>query len=290
VEVALGSFDRADELLAGATAADASADSVVQTQFRLVQALLALTRGRPEQAYEAAAGELDRRDGGTEPAVGLQLYALGLRALALLAASRGGGSDRIASQAADLMKAAGVLRDQAPLSPCQDLHDLCTLEYRDCLGSVGADEWAGLAERLLAGRAGLAPYAWYRAATARLASDGRRAAWEPLRRAWRLLEPLGDVPLRREIAALASTCRLDLGAPERPVEPEPAPFGLTRREQEVLALVCDGATNRQIARRLGISERTAGVHVSHILAKLHARNRAEAIAIAHRTGAVATSS
>jgi DNA-binding NarL/FixJ family response regulator len=57
----------------------------------------------------------------------------------------------------------------------------------------------------------------------------------------------------------------------------------------VLALVCDGATNRQIARALTISERTAGVHVSNILAKLHARNRAEAIAIAHRTGAVAPS-
>jgi DNA-binding NarL/FixJ family response regulator len=55
---------------------------------------------------------------------------------------------------------------------------------------------------------------------------------------------------------------------------------------EVLEQVCAGATNRQIGRSLGMSERTAAVHVSHILAKLSARNRAEAIATAHRTGMV----
>jgi ATP/maltotriose-dependent transcriptional regulator MalT len=290
VEVALGALDRADGLLAEAASADVSADSVVQTQFRLVQALLALARGRPDEAYAAAAAELNRRDGGTEPVVGLHLYSLGLRAMALRATARGAGAAEVAGPAAEFLKAAGVLRDQAPLPPCQDLHDLCTLEYRDCLGMVEAEEWEGLADRLAGGRAGLAPYTWYRAATARLAREGRRAAWEPLRQAWRLLEPLGDIPLRREVAALASSCRLDLGTLERAAEPGPTPFGLTRREQEVLALVCDGATNRQIARSLTISERTAGVHVSNILAKLHARNRAEAIAIAHRTGAVAVSS
>jgi len=93
------------------------------------------------------------------------------------------------------------------------------------------------------------------------------------------------------VRALAATCRIDLGAPPAaPGPPVAAPFNLTPREVEVLGLVCDGATNRQIARALTISERTAGVHVSNILAKLHAKNRAEAIAIAHRTGAVAASS
>jgi ATP/maltotriose-dependent transcriptional regulator MalT len=287
VEAALGALDRADELLAGAATADLSADSVVQTQFRLVQALVALARGRADEAYAAAAAELDRRDGGTEPVVGLHLYSLGLRALAI----RAGGGDDVAGPAAELMKAAGVLRDQAPLSPCQDLLDLCTLEYRECLGTVEADAWEGLAARLLdGGRVGLAPYAFYRAATARLAGEGRRAAWPALRTAERLLAPLGDVPLRREVASLAATCRLELADAPRQAPAAPSPFGLTRRESEVLGLVCDGATNRQIARALTISERTAGVHVSNILAKLHARNRAEAIAIAHRTGAVAVPS
>ena len=62
------------------------------------------------------------------------------------------------------------------------------------------------------------------------------------------------------------------------------PFALTPREREVLALVADGRTNRQIAEALFISEKTASVHVSNILAKLGVTNRAEAAAVAHRVG------
>jgi DNA-binding NarL/FixJ family response regulator len=47
-------------------------------------------------------------------------------------------------------------------------------------------------------------------------------------------------------------------------------------------MLARGYTNRQIAAALVISVRTAGVHVSHILRKLHAPNRLEAAAIAHR--------
>ena len=50
---------------------------------------------------------------------------------------------------------------------------------------------------------------------------------------------------------------------------------MTRREREVLELVGMGLTNRQIARRLGISERTAAVHVSNVIAKLGVGNRVE---------------
>jgi DNA-binding NarL/FixJ family response regulator len=50
----------------------------------------------------------------------------------------------------------------------------------------------------------------------------------------------------------------------------------------VLSLVARGYTNREIAGRLVISEKTAGTHVSHILRKLGAPNRREAAAIAHR--------
>jgi DNA-binding NarL/FixJ family response regulator len=51
--------------------------------------------------------------------------------------------------------------------------------------------------------------------------------------------------------------------------------GLTARESEVAALVAEGLTNGQLAQRLYISPKTASVHVSNILAKLHLSNRAE---------------
>jgi DNA-binding NarL/FixJ family response regulator len=63
-------------------------------------------------------------------------------------------------------------------------------------------------------------------------------------------------------------------------------IGLTTREREVLELVAEGLTNRQIAERLFISESTAGVHVSNTIGKLGASGRIEAAAIAHRAGLV----
>ena len=64
-------------------------------------------------------------------------------------------------------------------------------------------------------------------------------------------------------------------------------LGLTPREREVLALVADGRTNRQIAEALFISAKTASVHVSNILAKLGVASRVEAAAVAHRLGLLA---
>jgi len=55
---------------------------------------------------------------------------------------------------------------------------------------------------------------------------------------------------------------------------------LTAREREVLALMIEGLTNPQIAERLVVSRATAKAHVSNVLSKLGASNRAEAIALA----------
>ena len=70
------------------------------------------------------------------------------------------------------------------------------------------------------------------------------------------------------------------GAPSRPT----GPVELTPREREVLALVAEGLTNAELAERLYISPRTAGVHVSNILAKLGMSSRTEAAAWAVRSG------
>jgi DNA-binding NarL/FixJ family response regulator len=81
---------------------------------------------------------------------------------------------------------------------------------------------------------------------------------------------------------LAAGFRLERTAPAEP----PRLAELTPRERQVLALMVDGAPNKVIARTLAISVRTAKFHVAAILAKLHARNRAEAVAIALREGLV----
>ena len=67
---------------------------------------------------------------------------------------------------------------------------------------------------------------------------------------------------------------------------QPPPLGsdLTPREREVLALLVDGKTNREIAQQLVISPSTARLHVSNILAKLGAANRTEAATLALQNG------
>jgi DNA-binding CsgD family transcriptional regulator len=101
---------------------------------------------------------------------------------------------------------------------------------------------------------------------------------------------LGAAPLRREVELLAQRGRLrleELGdttvTPEVPPSPA-ASLGLTQREVEVLALVAEGKTNRQIGETLFITPKTASIHVSRILAKLGVTGRGEAAAVAHRLG------
>ena len=63
-----------------------------------------------------------------------------------------------------------------------------------------------------------------------------------------------------------------------------ANVGLTARELEVLALLAEGASNKLIARRLGISAHTAKYHVASLLEKLDAVSRTDAVAHAARIG------
>jgi DNA-binding NarL/FixJ family response regulator len=67
-------------------------------------------------------------------------------------------------------------------------------------------------------------------------------------------------------------------APAGPIEP------LTPREQEVLQLLAEGGSNKEIAARLGISEHTAKFHVAKLLQKLGAESRSEAVFVAVRLG------
>jgi DNA-binding NarL/FixJ family response regulator len=66
--------------------------------------------------------------------------------------------------------------------------------------------------------------------------------------------------------------------------PQQEAITLTPREQEVLQLIVDGKSNRQIGRALGVTERTARTHVSNILAKLGLASRTQAAMWAVREG------
>jgi len=118
-----------------------------------------------------------------------------------------------------------------------------------------------------------------RAALAEASPAGRAAAMVRLHRAAPTAERLGARPLAEQISDLAHRARGTVDHARTPTGPDR--FGLTGREFEVLRLVTDGQTNREIAEILFISPKTASVHVSNILAKLGTASRTEAAAKAH---------
>jgi DNA-binding NarL/FixJ family response regulator len=77
-----------------------------------------------------------------------------------------------------------------------------------------------------------------------------------------------------------------LGRVRRAVEPSASPDALTDRELEVLRLLAQGQTNKEIAAALVITERTVKFHVSSILGKLGAGNRTEAVTLAAQQGLI----
>ena len=86
----------------------------------------------------------------------------------------------------------------------------------------------------------------------------------------------GGAPMTSEIA------RLVVRSFQSPLDPPPETAALSPREQEILALLADGLSNKEIAARLTISFFTVRAHLMHIYEKLHVRSRTEAAAKFHR--------
>jgi DNA-binding NarL/FixJ family response regulator len=100
---------------------------------------------------------------------------------------------------------------------------------------------------------------------------------------------LAQVPEKTEARVVAADAR-GLAAPVRVGEgqPDAAPLDMvTDREQDVLALVARGLSNAEIATELFITLATVKTHVSRLLTKLAARDRAQLIVIAYESGFVA---
>ncbi len=123
----------------------------------------------------------------------------------------------------------------------------------------------------------------FRAGEALLRAGDRQAADAVVQEAATVARRLGARPLLELIEQLAARGRLGVERPDDPATGDDG-LGLSAREREVLVLVAEGRTNREIAEALFISPKTASVHVSNILAKLGVSGRVEAAAVAHRVG------
>ena len=158
---------------------------------------------------------------------------------------------------------------------------------------LGTDSWATWRAAAQAWHEAEQPYreayARLREAEAAVRAGRRDQAARALAGCEALAGSLHSRPLLALAQDLAQRARLagrpaaDPAAAGRKTAGE-ARFGLTGREQEVLALLIKGDSNRQIARALFISERTVALHVSRILGKLGVRNRTEAATVGARLG------
>jgi DNA-binding NarL/FixJ family response regulator len=104
-----------------------------------------------------------------------------------------------------------------------------------------------------------------------------------------ILSAIRVVAAGEALLAPSVTRRLMEELARRPLEkpaPPPELGALTDREREVLALVGRGLANVEIAERLYVSPATAKTHVSHILTKLGARDRAQLVVLAYESGLV----
>jgi len=268
-------------------------------------ALIALREGRPEEARAIVERALAHLVRGEYVFFTRALYAIGARA------------------EADIAETARPLRDDAVLAECErrtvallERIDGLLAEYTDhppppaavasraavvaelsrVRGASDAAAWDDAAARFDdLGEIHEAAYMRFRQAEALVRVGGsQELAASVLASGREVAARLGMAPLIEDIEALARRARLRLpvaaanGGTEAtaPAPDRAAELGLTERELEVLALVAQGMTNRQIGAELFMSQKTASVHVSRILAKLGVANRAEAAASAQRLGLV----
>ncbi|HEY8482778.1 MAG TPA: AAA family ATPase [Spirillospora sp.] len=233
-----------------------------------LEANVALAEGRPEDALEAIRPVLDHPGLPDDTRYALPALVTGATACAHLGDAAADELRRIEERVAGLTVA----------GPLQEAHRLTfDAEAARARGAADPDAWDRAARAWEAlGNPYQRACALYRAAEASLARGDHDAAASRLSTAAELADALGAVPLRDRVGELLRRTRTSRGGE--------SPLGLTPREYEVLRLVAEGRSNRDIAEALFISVKTASVHVSNILGKLGVASRGEAAATAHRLG------
>jgi DNA-binding CsgD family transcriptional regulator len=295
LEVCAGAFADASAHIATVRLMTNALDPPYDAPLRALEAEIALWQSRPGDALTMVAAGLAQAE---SPWLAAPLVWLGLWAHADAAAPRRAGMDAAPAGAvvlngAELLKQArGFLAGPRPAADVtRGYVALCEAEAAR-LSEAGAAEpwgdvaavWASLSQPYLE------VYARLRQAEALLARRHARDGSAVLRRAYEAAGRLGADHLGRELAMLAQRARIKLAPASDEATDAPAddPTGLTARQLEVLALIAEGQTNREIAETLFISEKTAGAHVSSILARLGVRSRVEAATTAHRLGIART--
>ena len=245
--------------------------------------------GRSDEAAVAAGRALAFADADSEPyaLVGISIATIGLAATADAAARARDRGDEAAVQQA--IEQAGPLIDQAraraehgrPRKFTMGPEGLAWLARLDAEvdrlhGRDDEAAWGRVAEAF----EGVSVYEcararWRRAQLLARAGERESARTEAVK-ARQAAVRLGARPLIEALDDLARRGRFEVA------RPAPANAVLTPRERDVMALVAQGLTNRVIGERLFISEKTASVHVSNVLAKLGASGRTEAVAIVAR--------
>jgi ATP/maltotriose-dependent transcriptional regulator MalT len=234
----------------------------------LVAAGVRLADGRPEEAaalLRAALGLLDADD------LQCDLLAAALSEAYLATGDVSSATATLVGRRAD-PAASALPRGRAQLARCAGLVAAASGDATSAVRRLG--------EALAAFERHDLPF---EAARTRLDLARTLAADDPgaaARHAAVTLRDLRVLGAAGEAAAAAALLR-ELGVTPGPEPRDPGV--LTRREQDVLALVADGLSNPEIADRLFLSRKTVAHHVSSILTKLALRSRAEAAAYAART-------
>jgi DNA-binding CsgD family transcriptional regulator/tetratricopeptide (TPR) repeat protein len=280
-------------------------DPPYQASLRAIEAELALWMGRPLEARSRVAEGLDQLDHTGDPWLKAPLLWLGLWTEADLASTPGRNDGPDATPppfdtAALLADSRALTARNSFIAPLARTYlFLCEAEAARVARADARSVWETAATACTSvGYSYLEGYARWRYAEALLGRRQARTATAALARAHALAERIGAAALQREVESLAHRARIDLAAASSHIDREhvsatasagadPARgTGLTPRQLEVLSLIAGGLTNREIARRLFITEKTAGAHVSSILAGLQVRSRVEAATTAHRLGLV----
>jgi DNA-binding CsgD family transcriptional regulator/tetratricopeptide (TPR) repeat protein len=281
LQLAMGDVAAARASLTAAAPLQDVDEPAVVAAIATVTAELLAQEGDPDGCYRAVDAALRRLAGTQDTIFRLELVLIGLRTEAERAGPMPARDpeaemrvERLAAELADL--APDAEEDVSQLAH----HRAAVNELARLRGTATSDDWAEAARMWAAAeRPREQAYSLLRRAECHVGERARDKAASAADEARTLAARIGAAPVVAEVDALVARTRLSAApAPRLPVEDRP--YGLTERELEILAELGTGATNRQIARKLFISERTVGVHVSRVLHKLQVTNRAQAAALA----------